>query len=109
MFAAFCLTVGLDDCEVCGSRERCGVSSIDDTPICNCYSDCYEHGDCCTDVSHVENCLGMYTYIFAAIKTGCLLISSCVVCVCVHVCERCDFLSMVKMTLVAHSHYEYYV
>ena len=73
---------------MCGSREGCAVAvTIDDTriPICNCYSDCYEYGDCCTDVSHVENCLGMcmHTHLFSTINTGCLLISRlCGVCIC---------------------------
>ena len=58
---AFCLTVGHTDCNECESRETCGViATATNTPICNCYSDCYEYGDCCTDVSHVENCVGMY-------------------------------------------------
>lgn len=61
--AAFCLTVGLTDCEECGSRGQCGViENMTNTLLCNCYSDCYEYGDCCTDVSHVANCTGIQGY-----------------------------------------------
>ena len=60
-FTAFCLTVNYRDCEVCGTRDMCWVSSrLRGTLICNCYSDCYEYGDCCTDVYYVDNCLGIY-------------------------------------------------
>ena len=58
--AAFCLTVGHTDCNECTSRADCGVTS-NGVPLCNCYSDCYEYGDCCSDVSHVENCVGKTT------------------------------------------------
>ena len=45
---------------MCGSRDNCGViATADDSPICNCFRDCYEYGDCCTDVSHVANCIGI--------------------------------------------------
>ena len=47
---------------MCASRANCSVISIlSGTPICECYSDCYEYGDCCSDVSHVENCVGECT------------------------------------------------
>ena len=58
IIAAFCLTVGLTDCDECDSRSECTVVNSDDVPICGCYSDCYEYGDCCTDVSQVQNCIG---------------------------------------------------
>ena len=50
--AAPCLSNGFTDCLTCGSRLGCSVG------YCNCYSDCYEYGDCCPDVAHVDNCLG---------------------------------------------------
>ena len=57
---ALCLTVGLTDCDKCDSRADCGVTS-NGTLFCQCYSDCYEYGDCCSDVSHVQNCVGEFT------------------------------------------------
>ena len=57
--AALCAKGDHMDCEVCGSRDACDVvSEGDSTPTCNCYSNCYDHGDCCTDVSLMRNCLG---------------------------------------------------
>ena len=54
---AFCITVGHTDCNECTSRADCGVTS-NGVPLCECYSDCYEYGDCCSDISHVKNCVG---------------------------------------------------
>ena len=51
--AAPCLTMGISDCNECEDREDCQVGTY-----CNCYSDCYDYGDCCPDVSHVNNCVG---------------------------------------------------
>ena len=45
--------MGIRDCNECGDREGCQVGTY-----CNCYSDCYDYGDCCPDVSHVKNCVG---------------------------------------------------
>ena len=53
--AAPCLS---NDCNTCASPNCV-------TEHCNCYSDCYEHGNCCPDVAHVENCLGEYIKIFS--------------------------------------------
>ena len=47
----------------------CWVYSSGGIPICNCYSDCYEYGDCCTDVYHVDNCLGMWSLLWETIFT----------------------------------------
>ena len=62
LILAFCLTVGHTDCNECTSYADCGVTS-NGVPLCECYSDCYEYGDCCTDVSHVKNCVGEWFYI----------------------------------------------
>ena len=62
LILAFCLTVGHTDCNECTSYADCGVTS-NGFPLCECYSDCYEYGDCCTDVSHVKNCVGEWFYI----------------------------------------------
>ena len=58
IFKAICTTVGITNCSLCSSRERCQVVSAENTPICNCHSDCYRHGDCCSDISQVDNCVG---------------------------------------------------
>ena len=47
-----CLSNGFTDCDNCSTG--CVVSDHS----CSCRSDCYEAGDCCPDVSHVQNCLG---------------------------------------------------
>ena len=47
-----CATSGFTDCSVCGSRKGCHAGQD-----CNCYSNCYDFGDCCPDVSHVEHCI----------------------------------------------------
>ena len=55
---AVCHTVDINDCNDCNSRADCGVIlSSTNTPICNCYSDCYTYGDCCTDVPLLDNCI----------------------------------------------------
>ena len=55
--AAPCLTEGLTDCTVCGNRLGCNIH-----PYCNCHSRCLEYGDCCSDVSLVENCVGEFNH-----------------------------------------------
>ena len=56
--AAPCLTLGFRDCNECGDREGCQVGTY-----CNCYSDCYDYGDCCPDVSHMKNCVGTFPHL----------------------------------------------
>ena len=58
--------MGHTDCNECTSRADCGVTS-NGVPLCECYSDCYEYGDCCSDVSHVKNCVGEWFYILLCI------------------------------------------
>ena len=42
---------------MCGARNRCAIIRISDgSPVCNCYSDCYDYGDCCADISNLDNC-----------------------------------------------------
>ena len=62
LILAFCLTFGYTDCNECTSPADCGVTS-NGVPLCECYSDCYEYGDCCSDISHVKNCVGEWFYI----------------------------------------------
>ena len=46
-----CFIEGITSCTRCGDRIGCDVGP------CNCYSNCYEFGDCCPDVSHVQDCI----------------------------------------------------
>ena len=48
--AAPCLSNGFTDCNDCGT-----VSCMPRN--CDCSSNCYESGNCCPDVAHVDNCL----------------------------------------------------
>ena len=59
-----CLSSHFTDCNNCGSTG-CIVSDHS----CNCRSDCYEAGDCCPDVSHVQNCLGESSFPVCAVIT----------------------------------------
>ena len=54
---ALCLVYyGHTGCGECDSRASCGVLSGKQT--CNCYSDCYEYGDCCSDVTRCHKSIG---------------------------------------------------
>ena len=59
--------MGHTDCNECTSYADCGVTS-NGAPLCECYSDCYEYGDCCSDVSHVKNCVGEWFYILLCME-----------------------------------------
>ena len=54
-FPAPCISNGIIDCSVCDSTSGCLPIN---TPQCQCSVDCYSSGTCCSDILHVQNCLG---------------------------------------------------
>ena len=76
--------MGIRDCNECGDREGCQIGTY-----CNCYSDCYDYGDCCPDVSYVKNCVGKHfneIVLFLYTSLVCLCSNSCTFCT-VEECE----------------------
>ena len=49
-----CVTKDLTDCDECESALACYNFDF----RCNCYSDCFTDGDCCSDISLTQNCFG---------------------------------------------------
>ena len=50
--AAPCVTEGLTNCASCVNPLHCFNFGFS----CNCYSDCFAKGDCCSDISLTRNC-----------------------------------------------------
>ena len=54
--AAPCVTVGLTNCASCLEPWDCFNYSPTLGFDCNCYSDCFADGDCCSDIALTRNC-----------------------------------------------------
>lgn len=52
-----CVSNGVTDCSQCDSNEGCESLS---SASCACSPDCFTHGNCCPDVTHIQSCLGTY-------------------------------------------------
>ena len=66
LYSAPCVTAGLTNCDECESALDCYNFNAG----CNCYSDCYTDGDCCSDISYTENCFSEQSFI----HTPCIVI-----------------------------------
>jgi hypothetical protein len=69
-FTAPCHSNGITDCNECNNAADCQPLH---NAECNCTSECYNNGMCCSDVGYLQNCFGraqmkifyphMYVYI----------------------------------------------